>query len=249
MRLIYLNMERLIPVLKIELNKSTLSHLIALTCCLTGYFLPQPILFNIGIFALSGSITNALAVHMLFEKVPGLYGSGVIPLRFEEFKQGIYSMIMLQFFNVDNLSKFFEEQKQDFVNFEGIIDEIDLSPAFDGFVELVLNSQFGSMLNMFGGVKVLESFREPLLDKLQGEIKTIAHGETFQTAVLHKMRESMDTAKIHEKVSSIILIRLDELTPKMVKDIVAQMIRQHLDWLVVWGAVFGGLIGGLVSLI
>jgi uncharacterized membrane protein YheB (UPF0754 family) len=231
------------------MNKANFSHLIALIFCLAGYFWPQRVLFDIGVFALSGSITNALAVHMLFEKVPGLYGSGVIPNRFEEFKQAIYQMIMQQFFSVENLARFFDERKQEFVNFDPIIDEIDLSPAFDSFTEVILNSQFGSMLNMFGGTKVLESFRQPFLDKLKVEITAIAHGETFQQAVLHKMREAMDTELIHAKVSSIIQLRLDELTPQMVKEIVARMIREHLGWLVVWGAVFGGLIGGVVSLL
>ena len=35
---------------------------------------------------------------MLFEKVPFLYGSGVIPAHFEEFKQGINNLMMEQFF-------------------------------------------------------------------------------------------------------------------------------------------------------
>jgi uncharacterized membrane protein YheB (UPF0754 family) len=158
-------------------------------------------------------------------------------------------MIMQQFFNVENLARFFDENKTEFVNFDEIIDEVDLTPAFDGFVEVILSSQFGGMLNMFGGPKVLESFREPFLEKLKIEVKGIAHGETFQAAVLHKMRAAMDTTLIHEKVSRIIELRLDELTPVMVKNIVAEMIRKHLGWLVVWGAVFGGLIGGLVTLI
>jgi uncharacterized membrane protein YheB (UPF0754 family) len=230
-------------------NKANFSHLIALIFCIVGYYWPQHVIFNIGVFALSGSITNALAVHMLFERVPGLYGSGVIPNQFEEFKQGIYHMIMQQFFNVDNLSRFFDENKTEFVNFDEIIEQIDLSPAFNGFVELILNSQFGGMLNMFGGAKVLESFRQPFLDKLKIEVTQIAHGPTFQAAVLHKMRAAMDTNLIHEKVSSIIQNRLDELTPNMVKNIVADMIQKHLGWLVVWGAVFGGAIGGVVSLI
>jgi Na+/H+ antiporter NhaD/arsenite permease-like protein len=38
-------------------------------------------------------------------------------------------------------------------------------------------------------------------------------------------------------------LRLEELTPKMVKEIVQDMIKEHLGWLVIWGAVFGGLIG------
>ena len=41
--------------------------------------------------------------------------------------------------------------------------------------------------------------------------------------------------------------RLDELTPEQVKEIVQDMIRKHLGWLVVWGGVFGGIIGLAVS--
>ena len=46
-----------------------------------------------------------------------------------------------------------------------------------------------------------------------------------------------------ERIEGIVRQRLDELTPERVKEIVEDMIRQHLDWLVVWGGVFGGLIG------
>lgn len=231
------------------INKANIAHFIAFVCCLVGYIWPQPIVFNIGVFALAGSVTNALAIHMLFEKVPGLYGSGVIANRFQEFKQGIYDLVMQQFFKPENLARFFNEHQVEFVHFDDIIDEVDISSSFDAFTEVVLDSQFGSMLNMFGGPKVLESFREPFINKLKVEVKNIAHGETFQEAVQAKMRSAMDTDTVHAKVSGIIEARLDELTPTMVKDIVSDMIRKHLGWLVVWGAVFGGLIGGAVALI
>ena len=55
-------------------------------------------IFMAGLFALSGGLTNWLAIYMLFEKVPLLYGSGVIPNRFEEFKNGIKNLIMNEFF-------------------------------------------------------------------------------------------------------------------------------------------------------
>ena len=43
-------------------------------------------IFEGSLFGLSGALTNWLAIHMLFEKVPGLYGSGIIPLRFNSLK-------------------------------------------------------------------------------------------------------------------------------------------------------------------
>ena len=51
------------------------------------------------------------------------------------------------------------------------------------------------------------------------------------------------------KIEKIIDDRLNQLTPKMVKDIIQDMIKKHLGWLVVWGGFFGGLIGLIFSII
>ncbi len=63
------------------MNKSLITNVVALALMGVGYFLPNHYAFYAGLFAFSGAITNWLAIHMLFEKVPGLYGSGVIPAR------------------------------------------------------------------------------------------------------------------------------------------------------------------------
>ena len=67
------------------MNMSTATNAISLLITIIGYGLPvyDGIIFDTGIFALSGALTNWLAIYMLFEKVPYLYGSGVIPSRFE----------------------------------------------------------------------------------------------------------------------------------------------------------------------
>jgi len=87
-------------------NKSLTTNFIALVCTLVGFFLSNPIVYTVGLFALSGAITNWLAVHMLFEKVPLLYGSGVIPARFEDFKIAIRQLMMEQFFTKENIDRF-----------------------------------------------------------------------------------------------------------------------------------------------
>ena len=62
------------------IDMSFITNLIALYVLLLGHIIPyfSRELQNIGLFALSGSITNWLAIHMLFEKIPFIYGSGVI---------------------------------------------------------------------------------------------------------------------------------------------------------------------------
>lgn len=232
-----------------HMNKATLSHILSIGLVFLGYFMHMPLIYNTGLFAVAGSLTNELAIYMLFEKVPFLYGSGVIPNRFEEFKQGIFDLIMIQFFNPDNLSRFFDEHDHAPLAFESMIEHLDLSRTFDAFVGVIMNSSMGGMLGMIGGAKMLESFREPFTLKLKEEIIVISQGEAFQMEVQKQMRAAMNTDMVHQKVSEIVQMRLDELTPRMVKDIIADMIKKHLGWLVVWGAVFGGLLGALATLI
>jgi hypothetical protein len=90
-----------------KINKSLATNILASLCVTTGLILNDRIIYNMGLFALSGAITNWLAIYMLFEKVPGLYGSGVIPARFEDFKKGIHDLIMNQFFTYENMERFF----------------------------------------------------------------------------------------------------------------------------------------------
>src|SRR5690349_21611312 len=69
-------------------DKSFLTNAISVVITVAGYYSPiaSQAIFDMGIFALSGAFTNWIAIYMLFEKVPFLYGSGVVPNRFEEFK-------------------------------------------------------------------------------------------------------------------------------------------------------------------
>ena len=62
------------------INKSLVTNLVSILIIFIGYFYKDEYSFILmtGVFALSGSVTNWIAVHMLFEKIPFLYGSGVI---------------------------------------------------------------------------------------------------------------------------------------------------------------------------
>ncbi len=231
------------------MNKSFLSNALAFLLVLIGYFMDNNTLFMVGLFAFSGSITNTLAIHMLFEKVPFLYGSGVVENRFEEFKVGIHSLIMNEFFTKDNLKHFFEDEmssRKNSFDLKPILEKTDLSPAFDSLKQAVIESSFGGMLQMMGGEAVLDPLKEPFIEKLKLSIIDISQKPAFQEALKDSLKNSDLSDDMYEKVSSIVNKRLEELSPKMVKDIIQKMIKEHLGWLVVWGAILGGLIG-LVS--
>lgn len=230
------------------MNKSLATNLISVACIIAGLYSPvyRDIILTVGLFATSGAITNWLAVHMLFEKVPLLYGSGVIPNRFEEFKAAIRSLIMEQFFTQENVESFFEAQTEDIARSfdpDPVVEIIDYDRIFDGFLEAVVQSKFGSMLGFIGGVSALEPLKEPFEFQMRREVRGILDSPGFIQAVEQGMGEESVTDEIIEKVDRIVIKRLEELTPDLVKKIVQDMIREHLGWLVVWGGVFGGLIG------
>lgn len=234
------------------MNKSFISNLISFVTILLGFYLDNNIILSIGLFAFSGAITNSLAIHMLFHKVPLLYGSGVIESRFEDFKLSIHNLMMNQFFTKENLSKFFEDEigsSKGKFDLAPILEETDLSPAFDSLKQAVVESSFGGMLNMFGGVAALEPLKEPFTLKLKKSIIEISSTQSFQDALHKSLGSSEISDDIYNKVSAIVDKRLDELSPTMVKNIIQDMIKEHLGWLVVWGGVIGGLIGLVSALV
>jgi uncharacterized membrane protein YheB (UPF0754 family) len=199
-----------------------------------------------GLFALSGAITNQLAIHMLFEKVPFLYGSGVIEKNFETFKVSIRTMIMKQFFTKEQLNRFFENEDKK-IDLTPLVEEADFSPAFDALSKTVMESKFGSAISMFGGEEALDGLREPFSRKLKSAVSSIVSSDAFKAQLDHHIQSSALSGDMIDSVEVLITKRLDELTPKMVKVLVQELIKEHLGWLVVWGGVFGGLIGFLSS--
>ena len=226
------------------MNMSSATNLISLLITVIGYFMPGPfasMVFDTGIFALSGAITNWLAIYMLFEKVPYLYGSGVIPSRFEEFKDGIKQLIVNEFFTRTHIERFFQSNTASAV--DSLNDRIDFDRVFEHLIEAIVESPMGNMLKMVGGRAALEPLKEPIIVKLKGVVTELASNPT-------QVLDGDDfTSALITQVEKIIDARLAELTPQMVKTIIEEMIRKHLGWLVVWGGVFGGLIGVVANLL
>ena len=230
-----------------KINKSFITNLIALLLIALSFTILEfkDALLYTGLFALSGAVTNQLAIHMLFEKVPLLYGSGVIPLRFEAFKASIKNLMMSEFFTREQLESFFANEEQK-INLEPIIEETDFAPAFDALSKTVMESSFGGMLGMFGGESALEALKEPFSNKMKSAVIKIVNSDAFNKTMQNHLQSSSLNEDMLNSIESVIDSRLNELTPELVKEMVQKLIKEHLDWLVVWGGVFGGLIG-LVS--
>jgi len=228
------------------MNKTLATNLIAFAVCITGYFVPElpwrPYLLGAGLFALSGALTNWLAVHMLFERVPGLKGSGVIVERFDQFKTAIRDLIMANFFTEENFKMFADVALHQSLSKEKVEEVVDLDELFNGFLEVVAKSKFGSMLAIVGGVRALEPLREPFKIEFAARITSIVDDLDLTKGDLH-------FEKFLPTVEKLVDGKLDQLQPNEVKQILERMIREHLGWLVVWGGVFGGVIGLLSPLL
>jgi len=225
------------------LNKSFLTTLVSILLIGVSYISPQYVteIRAIGFYSFSGAITNWLAIHMLFEKVPFLYGSGIVTQRFQEFRDGIENLVMKQFFNTENINRFLGSSSQNFkLNTQGILEVIDFDKIFVKLKAAIMESSFGGMLGMFGGEEVLNPLKEKFTLKFKESIEEILNDQKVLSKV---MSTQGDSTAFSSQISEIVKKRLEELTPDMVKQIIQDMIKEHLGWLVVWGGVFGGLIG------
>ena len=219
------------------MNKSILTNIIALLITLIGIINPfeNSLLLMIGLFSLSGGITNWIAIHMLFEKVPFVYGSGIIPKNFLIFKQAIKHLVIKEFFSRNNVEVFTSKISEEAII--SISKNINYNNIFEGLTESIESSQLGGMLSMVGGKKALEPLRKPIIIKLETLFKSIIENEKRSNFG----DEIVDN--VYVRIEKLIDDRLNELSPQDVKKIIQNLIDKHLGWLVIWGGVFGGFIG------
>ena len=223
------------------MNKSLITNLSSILIIIVGFLYQEnyPLILITGVFALSGSITNWLAIHMLFEKIPFLYGSGVILDKFEDIKLGIKNLILQELFTETQINNFLLDNRVS--TSETIINKINFDKVFIGLVEAIEGSQLGGMLAMVGGRKALDPLKEPFNKKLKIII------EDFVTENTSNDNSSDTTAFLLLKIENILDARLADLSPEDIKIIIQKMIKEHLGWLVVWGGFFGGFLGLILS--
>jgi uncharacterized membrane protein YheB (UPF0754 family) len=183
---------------------------------------------------------------MLFEKVPFLYGSGIILERFESIRGALKTLIMEQFFTPEKIESFVKSQEKT-VDLTPIIEKTDFTPAYHALVKSVMDSPLGAMLGMFGGDIVIEKLKEPFLNKIKASTVEISQSPSFIEALNEHLHQG--SPNLVKNIESIVEARLAELTPVMVKEMIHALMKEHLGWLVVWGGVFGGAIGLVSSLL
>lgn len=238
-------------------QKGNLSNLITFLIFILGILLYTLVdsnqlaikfILSAGIFGFSGGITNWLAVKMLFERVPLLYGSGVIPNRFKDIRQAIKITLMESFFDREYLETYLQEKSSDFlqsINIATLISEKLKDPEIDTiilnkFMELSRSPE-GAFLMMFanmvpGGMPAMIKMIKPLLINLSEEMSQ-------QLMTTFSLETKIDIDKIRKEIDNFLTTKVEQITPEMLKKIIEDVIREHLGWLIIWGNIFGALLG------
>jgi len=257
------------------IDKGTIANIISAGVLALGFALGKlfpesatsTVVLSAGMFALSGGLTNSIAVKMLFDRIPGLYGSGVIQMRFEEIRAEIKKLVLDQFFNEDQLREYFRRQARglDLVGFlhspdgrgplttfiekqwDRLTDATVIEPIIARQLDKFLSGSFGGLLALVGTDAVqgmISKFVSSFISDMK--VRVIEKAERIQrdsSSLGIELDEDRVIAKIEEQVALLLDQRLEQLTPRQVKGIVEDVIRRHLGWLVVWGVVFGALMG------
>ena len=200
-----------------------------------------------GLFGFAGGVTNWLAVKMLFDKIPGLIGSGVIPRRFQDILGALKTMILETFFEEAFLKEYLSTRSKSALQGIDVKDKLKQAMGGDGFdftlarkLEALAATPDGMLLAtiapMFGGFDMMVPMIKPMLVGVGADlVSTLA--DNFDVT------EFMDVKTIRAEIDKVLTERMTTLTPLRVKHMMSVVIREHLGWLVVWGNVFGGLIG------
>merc|ERR1719443_715405 len=90
-----------------------------------------------------------------------------------------------------------------------------------------------------GSLAGLVPLVKPSIKKMAEEIASELSGEGSPEALAALIPVSL----LRTEIDALMTERLATLTPEVVKQLLEDVIRDHLGWLVVWGNIFGGVIG------
>ena len=120
---------------------------------------------------------------------------------------------------------------------QAVLESPEVDEILDKQLEALGNTPEGMMLMMINLPPAsLKPMIKPFLVRMAGDVGPMMgkHLDLGQILPVEKLRGEID---------NLMTEKLQELTPEKVKQLMEEVIRTHLGWLIVWGNVFGSLIG------
>lgn len=147
-----------------------------------GYLKQSPLFYTVAMYAFSGAITNSLAIIMIFDKIPGIYGSGIIEKNFEGFKVKLKSVLIEHFFK-NGLS----------------FDSIDSSVVGSKLYNHIKNSDFSILTQFMSEEKVVSLVEGVNISEILTESVDLEHIDKH----LEKQMESMSPSEVKNLILHI----------------------------------------------
>ena len=95
---------------------------------------------------------------------------------------------------------------------------------------VILESSFGGMLMMMGGVEALTPLKEPFVEKVKITLIEMVDSSDFKQALQQGLNAQKISSDLVGKIETVIDKRLSELTPQLVKEMVQTIMQEHLGW-------------------
>ncbi|XP_070575839.1 uncharacterized protein [Ptychodera flava] len=179
----------------------------------------------IGIFGFSGGAANWVAIKLVFYRIPGLIGSGVIPRHYMEIKQRIKSMVIEIFFEQEFLSRYLAEKGDAFLSAINLEDQMKettesghMDVLIDKQIKMMVTEPEGAMFKMVGMDSTkLKSFVKSLICSISNQI-------THRLLVSFKNSTHFTAEHIRHEVEAMIVTRMENITAKQVIKIVEELV-------------------------
>jgi len=203
-------------------------------------------MLSVGLFAFAGGITNFIAIQMLFYKIPGIYGSGVIEKRYKSIRRSMKDMILSTFFQPDFLNKYIPQKLREAAagaDVESKINAFLTSEAgqamLDEKIDQLGESPEGQLVDSMNiNISSFKPFVKPVMISFLSDL-----GPTIMYNLIDPRKGGLNLVKLRDELDRYMCERMEEVTPQMMVDILYCVVLHYLGWLVVWGCIFGGIMG------
>jgi uncharacterized membrane protein YheB (UPF0754 family) len=234
-----------------KISNSTISNSLSFLIMLSGLILYSSIdsgaskyILSFGLFSFSGGITNWLAVKMLFDKIPFLYGSGIIPGRFKEIRKSMKDTIMTFFFDIDYMNDYLNDKSTSIKKVaQDKIKQVLNDKEFDNKIVEVLKELTSDNTNIYSGMILMFTNNGTDYNSILNIIKPLMKDFFLNFINNTGHSEFINIITIRSELDKLLDHKMEFITAGIVKVMIENVIRDHLTWLIIWGNIFGGVIG------
>nr|XP_006825147.1 PREDICTED: uncharacterized protein LOC102804320 [Saccoglossus kowalevskii] len=209
------------------------------------------VLRAVGIFGFAGGLTNWIAVKMIFFRIPGIPGSGIISRHFIEIRHCLSGIVLESFFDKEFLSEYLKDKYEDFaeaINLDECLNEVMKTEKMND----ILNKCIDEILTKPEGIHA-QSSTSSEKDSVHKKIilKQILEKVCLDNLpLLVKDIKSLVVSgeNIRQQLEILLKTKENRMTANQVNKITKNLIGHHLSWLIIWGSIFGALIGLITEL-